>query len=46
MCLNLNENILGRKNQQSKTLVKKRGGGGGLCLAFRVNMDLMELSHG
>ena len=44
MCLNLNENILGRKNQQSKTLVKKRGGG--LCLAFRVNMDLMELSHG
>ena len=29
MCLNLNENILGRKNQQSKTLVKKRGGGGG-----------------
>ena len=45
MCLNLNENILGRKNQQSKTLVKKRGGGG-LCLAFRVNMDLMELSHG
>ena len=28
MCLNLNENILGRKNQQSKTLVKKRGGGG------------------
>ena len=38
MCLNLNENILSQK------LDKK--GEGGVCLAFKVNMDLMELSHG
>lgn len=33
------------KINKSETLIK---GGGGLyvCLAFRVNMDLMELSHG
>ena len=39
MCLNLNENILSQK-------LDKKGEWGGVCLAFKVNMDLMELSHG